>query len=162
MNTTTVVLTIVSVAVAVLSAAVAVLCFMSMRRLAEPHRRFLSALGQIEFPDDLTQYLELLGQVHRRVEDLGVRADALHRVQLRAVSSCGLVHFDAFDHMGGQLSVALALLDHLGNGCILTGLRGRDSFDAYCRRIVDSRPEVDLMPEEEQALREALDGLERR
>jgi hypothetical protein len=64
--------------------------------------------------------------------------------------------------MGGQLSFALALLDHLGNGCILTGLRGRDSFDAYCRRIVDSRPEVDLMPEEEQALREALDGLERR
>lgn len=159
MNTTVLVLIVAAVCLAVISAVISILCYVRVVRMAEPHRRFLEALGQMEFPDDLTAYLELLGQVHRRVEDLRTRADAMDRTQRKAISSCGLVHFDAFDHMGGQMSFALALLDHHGNGMILTGLRARDTFDAYCRRIVEGRSEVDLMPEEEEALQRAMDGL---
>jgi hypothetical protein len=156
------VLLIVSVVLAAAAAVVSIFCYIRVTKLAEPHRRFLAALGQMEFPDDLTAYLELLGQVHRRVEDLRVRADAMDRTQLKAFSSYGLVHFDAFDHMGGLMSFSLALVDHRGSGYILTGLHGRDSFDAYCRRVTEGRTEVDIMPEEAHALREALTGLDGR
>ncbi len=153
---------VILVGAAVLSLAacvVAVSCYLRMVRLAEPHRRFLHALGQMEFPEDLTAYLELLGTVHRRVEDLRARVDAIQQAQQRSFATMGLVKFDAFDHMGGMMSFSLALLDRRGNGCILTGLHGRDSFDAYCRTVRNGRVEHELMPEEIEALNEALGGL---
>ena len=153
------VLAVVAAVLAAFAVGFAALSYARVLRLAEPHRRFLAALGEIEFPEDLTRYLELLGTVHRRVEDNQRRVDQLAEALLGTVSGVGLVKFDAFDHMGGMMSFSLALVDYRGNGVLFTGLHGRDSFDAYCRRVQNGRPEHDVMPEELEALEQALDSL---
>ena len=142
--------------VAIGAVAVAVRLYARVVHLSEAHRRFLAALGQVEFPEDLTRYLEILGTVHVRTEETSRRVDRLAETLRSAVSRIGCVRFDAFDHMGGMMSFSVALLDHRGNGVLITGLHGRDSFDGYCRRIAEGHPPHELMPEESEALAEAL------
>lgn len=127
-------------------------------RLVEPHRRFLAAIGQMEFPDDLTRYLEILGSVHRRVEASEKRMEQIVETLKSAFSNIGLVRFDAFEHMGGRMSFSLALLDHRGDGFVLTGLHGRDSFDAYCSSVQGGRTAHQPMPEEAEAIAQAIGG----
>lgn len=127
-------------------------------RMAEPHRRFLEALGEVEFPADLTEFLSMLGTVHRRVQANEARVDGLANDLRGAITRVGLVRFDAFENMGGQMSFSFALTDDHANGLILTGIHSRSSFDSYCRRVVAGQPEVEISKEEHQALKEALSG----
>jgi hypothetical protein len=160
MGATTVAMVLAGVALVVAGGAVgfAVALYGKATRMAEPHRRFLESLGKMEFPEDLTQFLETLGTVHRRVEDNQRRVDEVIEALRGAITRVGLVRFDAFENMGGMMSFALALVDDRANGVVLTGIHSRNSFDTYCRRVVGGAPEVEVSAEEQQALGEALRG----
>jgi hypothetical protein len=161
MNTTAMIALILGI-VALLGAGVAVgfalTLYARVQKMTEPHRRFLEALGQMEFPPDLTEFLAMLGTVHRRVETNERRVDSVAQALRGAVSRVGFVRFDAFENMGGMMSFALALTDDHANGVVLTGIHSRNSFDTYCRRVLAGTPEVEISGEEQRALSEALQG----
>ncbi|MCX7798759.1 MAG: DUF4446 family protein [Fimbriimonadales bacterium] len=91
----------------------------------------------------------------RALEDLGGRLEsALRRSNRRAA----LVRFDAFEDVGGQQSFALAMLDDLGNGIVLTSLIGRNDCRVYCKPIEDWKSPKNLSPEEREALRLAQEA----
>ncbi len=152
------VLSCVALVAAGVAAAFAVRLYGKAAQMAEPHRRFLESLGKMDFPEDLTQFLEMLGTVHKRVEDNQRRVDGVIEAMKGNISRVGLIRFDAFENMGGMMSFALALLDDRANGVVLTGIHSRNSFDTYCRRIQGGTPEVEVSTEEQQALAEALRG----
>lgn len=156
--TTAMVLSCIALIVAGVAAGFAVRLYTKVAQMTEPHRRFLESLGKMEFPEDLTQFLEMLGTVHRRVEDNQRRVDEVLEAMKGTISRVGLVRFDAFENMGGLMSFALALVDDRANGVVLTGIHSRNSFDTYCRRVQAGVPEVEVSTEEQQALADALRG----
>lgn len=68
----------------------------------------------------------------------------------------GLVRYDAFADVGGRLSYSLALLDGTGDGVVLSAIQGRDETRAYAKQIIAGQGESTLSPEEEDAVRRAL------
>ena len=64
----------------------------------------------------------------------------------------GLVKYDAFSQMGGQLSFWLALLDEKDNGCIINSVHSTEGCYSYTKEIQAGCCKLALGKEEEKAL----------
>ena len=73
-----------------------------------------------------------------------------------AIKRVGVVRFRAFDDMGSDLSYAVALLDSYNDGVILTSIFGREDSRSYVKPVEKGQSTYQLMPEEQQALDEAM------
>ena len=68
----------------------------------------------------------------------------------------GIVKYDAFKEMGGNLSFALCLLDDNNTGFILNTMHGRESSYTYIKEIIKGEAYATLGEEEKEALEKAL------
>lgn len=68
----------------------------------------------------------------------------------------GIVKYNAFKGMGGNLSFVLAMLDDNNSGLILNSVHSREGCYLYMKDVVEGKTEVLLGNEEEEALEQAL------
>ena len=68
----------------------------------------------------------------------------------------GLIKYDAFSQMGGQLSFSLALLDENNNGFIINSVHSTDGCYSYTKEIKNGECAIALGKEEEEALAIAM------
>jgi len=75
-----------------------------------------------------------------------------------AIAYRALVRYDAYNEMSGHQSTSLALLDAERNGVVLSCIAHRDSARLYSKVVREGRGEHELSPEEDEAIRLALEG----
>lgn len=68
----------------------------------------------------------------------------------------GLVKYDAFNQMGGQLSFSLALLDENNNGFIINSVHSTEGCYTYTKEIKNGESSITLGKEEAEALAAAM------
>lgn len=73
-----------------------------------------------------------------------------------AFQKVGLVKYDAFKQMGGQLSFSLALLDENNNGFIINSVHSTDGCYSYTKEIKHGECSISLGEEEKKALNIAI------
>jgi hypothetical protein len=152
--------------VALAAAAVAVVALLGYVALALKVRRLHSAqrvvLGEGERDvvahaaalqagfEDLREYV---GEVAERLDarlaaaEAGVRGAIAHRA---------LVRYDAYNELSGRQSVSIALLDGLRSGVVISCIHHRDQARVYAKQVHEGRSELELSPEEAEAVRLAL------
>ena len=64
----------------------------------------------------------------------------------------GLVKYDAFNQMGGQLSYSLVLLDENDNGFIINSVHSTEGCYSYSKEIRNGENNISLSAEEAEAL----------
>lgn len=84
----------------------------------------------------------------------------LYKKHEKAFQKTGLVKYDAFHQMGGQLSFALALLDENNNGFIINSVHSTDGCYSYTKRITAGVCKQALGKEEEKALSRAMGDID--
>jgi hypothetical protein len=80
---------------------------------------------------------------------------AEHRLD-EAIAYSGLVRYDAYGEMSGRQSTSIALLDARRNGLVLSSIHHRDQARLYAKQVHEGQPELELSPEETEAIRLAL------
>lgn len=68
----------------------------------------------------------------------------------------GIVKYDAFRQMGGQLSFSLVLLDENDNGFILNSVHSTEGCYSYTKEVKNGQCSISLGEEEKQALDMAM------
>jgi hypothetical protein len=134
----------------------------SLRRLRSDQRAILGG----STPQDLVTHAAELdrgfGSLNDYVTDVVAGLDArLAAAEGRldgAVAFRGLVRYDAYNEMSGRQSTSIALLDSRGSGIVISSIHHRDQARLYAKQVVDGRAELELSPEEEEAMRAALSG----
>ena len=96
------------------------------------------------------------------VQDAAARLDERvgateHRLD-GAMAYRALVRYDAYGEMSGRQSTSIALLDANRSGVILSSIHHRDQARLYAKQVLNGRPELELSPEEDEAIRLALAG----
>jgi len=76
----------------------------------------------------------------------------LYRNFEKAFQKIGVVKYDAFAQMGGQLSFCLALLDENDNGFILNSVHSAEGCYTYTKEIQHGECSISLSDEERKAL----------
>jgi Protein of unknown function (DUF4446) len=152
--------------IAIAAAALAVVALLGCAALALSVRRLRGAqkvvLGEGERDvvahaaaiqggfEDLREYV---GEVAEHLEqrlggvELGLRGAISHRA---------LVRYDAYNELSGHQSVSLALLDGTHSGVVLTCIHHRDQARVYLKQVHEGNGELELSPEEAEAVRLAL------
>lgn len=80
----------------------------------------------------------------------------LYKNMESAFQKIGLVKYDAFNQMGGQLSFCLALLDENNNGFIINSVHSTEGCYSYTKEIKMGESSIPLGKEEEEALAMAM------
>jgi len=103
-----------------------------------------------------------VAELERTVYDTAERLDArLARVEhtLRGVIAYrALVRYDAYNELSGQQSMSIALLDDKRSGIVLSCIHHRDQARVYGKQVHEGRSELELSPEEAEAVRIAVSG----
>ena len=76
----------------------------------------------------------------------------------RALRDLAIVRYDALQEMSGQLSFSLALLNAKGDGVVLSSINGRAETRTYAKPVVAGHGQLELSPEEAQAVQSARLG----
>jgi hypothetical protein len=75
-----------------------------------------------------------------------------------AIAYHSLVRYDAYGEMSGRQSTSIALLDASRSGIVLSSIHHRDQARLYAKQVNGGRGELELSPEEDEAIRLALEG----
>lgn len=147
--------------VAIVALAVAITATVRLRRLRADQTVVLggTATDLVGHSAELQRGFEAL---HTYVEDVARRLDdrlATAEVRLdEAIAYRGLVRYDAYNEMSGRQSTTIALLDASRSGIVLSSIHHRDQARLYAKQVRDGRGELELSPEEEEAIRVATTG----
>ena len=94
------------------------------------------------------------------VDDAGRRLDGRlsgAETALRGtIAHRALVRYDAYNELSGRQSVSIALLDDEQSGIVLSCIHHRDQARVYAKQMHGGQPELELSPEEAEAVRLAL------
>ncbi len=105
---------------------------------------------------------ELANSINARTDNaITDRIEKLEAKSLSNLSHVGIVNFDAFDDVKGNMSFSLTLIDDCGDGFIITSLYGHNSNNTYVRKITLGEASVKLLKEEEQSLEMAKSGVKK-
>lgn len=100
--------------------------------------------------------------LHQYVEDISGRLDQrMTTAEQRldgAIAYTSLVRYDAYREMSGHQSMSIALLDSTRSGIVLTAILHRDQARLYAKQVHAGRGELELSPEEDEAIKLALQG----
>lgn len=80
----------------------------------------------------------------------------LYKNMESAYQKIGIVKYDAFNQMGGQLSFSLALLDENNNGFILNSVHSTEGCYCYTKEVKLGESALSLGTEEAEALAMAI------
>jgi hypothetical protein len=152
------VLAVAAAAVAVVSL---VLAFVAVLRLAALKRSLLVLQGDATHGTLLTAVDRHVGAVDDLRAEVASIESGLARVRgdlAEALRHVSVVRYDAFSDMGGRMSFSAALLDDAGDGIVLTAINGRSETRAYAKGVRGGESDVQLSPEESQAVEHALNG----
>jgi hypothetical protein len=147
--------------IAVVACAVAALLLLTtfylliqLRRIRRGQKLVLGSDQQdmVEYAVGLLARVEAVegraGQVEDGVARIGARIDG-------CLQRLSLLRYDALDGAGGRQSVSMALLDSAAKGVVLTAIQDREYARIYVKQVVDGQSDVELSPEERQALDQA-------
>ena len=124
-------------------------------RLSRIHR----SLALLEAVEGRETVVDVMGRAVAEVHHLRADLRALDtelgqtRAQLAlALRHVSVVRYDAFGDMGGRFSFSAAVVDDSGDGLVITSIHGRTETRTYLKGIANGVPDIELSPEEQQAL----------
>jgi hypothetical protein len=148
--------------VALVALILGVVLAVKLRRVRAAQTVVLGASGRDDLVAHASELQTAFEALHARVEEVAERLDARMAVAEDrldgAVAYRALVRYDAYNEMSGHQSTSLALLDAGGDGVVLSCIAHRDTARLYCKQVHGGRGEHELSPEEDEAIRLALDG----
>lgn len=141
----------------------AVVCFV-MALLASFRLKALEARWKMAFRNTAGNSIEeaisgrlvVVEGMDRRVKSLESHAVQTDAQLAQCHQRIGVVRYDAYDDLGGQQSLSLAVMDNADNGIVITSVLGRQSQRTYAKKIVKGRSDSPLSPEEKQAIVDAF------
>jgi hypothetical protein len=148
--------------VAVVALLFAVVLAVKLRRMRAAQRAVLGNEGGTDLVThaatlqgafvDLREWVE---ETARGLENRMAGAD-------RRIDGCvtyrSLVRYDAYGEMSGRQSSSVALLDAHHSGVVMSSILHRDQARVYVKQIHEGESELELSPEEREAIARALAG----
>jgi hypothetical protein len=148
--------------VAVVALLGCLILWISLRRLRTSQRAVLGEHGErdvIGHAVDLQQaFAALRDYVDDVVQRLDARLGTAETALDQTIAHRSLVRYDAYNEMSGRQSMSIALLDASHSGIVVSSIHHRDQARLYAKQVHGGRGELELSPEEAEAIRLAVSG----
>jgi hypothetical protein len=162
LSSTTGIVALAAAGVAVVALVLSVLLAVRVRRLRAAQLALLGDAG----PQDLVAHAAAVTGEFRLLQEttqetVDRMTDRLAQAERRldgAIAYRGMVRYDAYNEMSGHQSTSIALLDASRSGVVLSSIHHREQARLYAKQVRDGESELELSPEEAEAVRLAMSG----
>jgi hypothetical protein len=135
---------------------IVIICMIQMRKLYRRYDYFMRGKDAETLEDIIMDQMEVISEL--KAEDRANK-DSLRNTNKNyrsAFQKFGLVKYNAFKGMGGNLSFVMALLDYTNTGFVLNSVHSREGCYVYIKEVDRGETDVLLGSEEKDALEQAL------
>lgn len=135
---------------------VVIVCIVKMRKLYRSYDYFMRGKDAETLEDMIVKQMEDI--ITLKAEDRSNK-DSIRTINKNIRASYqkfGMVKYNAFKGMGGNLSLAFAMLDYTNTGFVLNSVHSREGCYLYLKEVDRGQTEVLLGSEEKEALEQAL------
>lgn len=143
-------------AIIILFVIIIVLC-VTMAKLSKKYKKFMGGKNAKSLEKDIIGLYEDNRLIKASMEKNRMDIENLSKKLEGAFQKIGIVKYDAFNQMGGQLSFSLALLDENDNGFIINSVHSTEGCYSYTKEIKNGLCDISLGDEEKKALDIAMD-----
>lgn len=140
---------------------VVIICIVQMKKLYRRYDYFMRGKDAETMEEMIIHQMEEIAELKsqdRANKDMIRTANKNMRASFQKV---GIVRYNAFKGMGGNLSFAIALLDYTNTGFVLNSVHSKEGCYVYLKEVECGTTEVLLGNEEKEALEQALGYKER-
>jgi hypothetical protein len=128
-----------------------------LRRLAADQRRAFDGV-EVDVLATLARHARRLDGLDGDVTGVRDHSESVRAGLGHALSRIGVVRYDAFENVGGELSFSLALLDEHDDGLVLSSINGRADGRTYLKVVAGGTSASQLSDEERAAVVAATHG----
>lgn len=135
---------------------IVIVCIVKMRKLYRSYDYFMRGKDAETLEDMIVKQMEDI--ITLKAEDRSNK-DSIRTINKNIRASYqkfGMVKYNAFKGMGGNLSFAFAMLDYTNTGFVLNSVHSREGCYLYLKEVDRGQTEVLLGSEEKEALEQAL------
>lgn len=140
---------------------VVIICIIKIKQLYRRYDYFMRGKDAETLEDmiinQMNEIVELKSQDRANKDSIRIA----NKNSRAAFQKYGVVRYNAFKGMGGNLSFALAMLDYTNTGFVLNAVHSREGCYLYLKDVDRGETEVLLGNEEKEALEMALGYKER-
>lgn len=140
---------------------VVIICIFKIRKLYRRYDIFMRGKDAETLEDIIIQQLDDITELRAQDRANKDSIRVANKNSRAAFQKFGMVKYNAFKGMGGNLSFALAMLDYTNTGFVINSVHSREGCFLYLKEIDRGETEVALGSEEKEALEQALGYKER-
>lgn len=149
-------------AVAVIALICCAALMLSLRRMRRAQRLVLGEQGQEDLVAHAARLQDAFEALRTYVDDVAIRLDGrlegVEAAMRGTIAHRALIRYDAYNELSGHQSLSIALLDEERSGIVLSCIHHRDQARVYAKQVHSGEGELELSPEEAEAVRVALSG----
>ena len=138
----------------------AIVLAFKLRRLRSAQKAVLGSSGQRDLVVHAQQlekgFTDMRDWVEESIEHFERRMQATEARLDGCVAYRSLVRYDAYNELSGHQSSSLALLDARKSGVVVSSIVHRDQARLYVKQLHEGESEIELSPEEQEAVDTAL------
>lgn len=127
-----------------------------LNKVTRQYKALMKGAEGRDLEDLLMANAKTLEHVLFKMELIDQRLKTMEQVTEKCIQRVGIVRFNAFKEMGGDLSYSIALLDKKGNGVVISSIYSRDDARSYAKPIKAGKSAYKLSEEEELAIHRTI------
>lgn len=129
-----------------------------VKHVEERYRKFMQGAKPRSLESQIQELIKTVSDLQGTALDQGRDIKTLFSRNENNFQKMGLVKYDAYSEMGGKLSFCLAMLDEKNNGFLMNSVHSSTGCYSYTKRIRRGKCNIELSPEEQEALTKAMVG----
>lgn len=142
--------------VMLISLVIAIIALVKYSKLSKKYKKFMGGNDAKALESHIMNLISLNEENSDKIEENKEEIKELYRRQKYNYQKIGMIKYDAFQEMGGNLSFALTLLDENNDGFIINSVHNIQSSYCYAKEVKDGKCSINLSEEETIALERAL------
>lgn len=127
-------------------------------RMLKKYKKLINGMEAPDFEETLEAHMDTVNKALAKTREVESYYRLVKKMAENSVQHVGLVRFNAFSNTGSDLSFAVALLDHHGDGVVLSSIFGRNESHAYAKPVSKGESSYNLSDEEREAINKALEN----
>ena len=128
-------------------------------RLEINYKIFMRGKNGKSLENSFQQHFDELDLLHEQSELINKRMTYIEKSYNKSYTKVGIIKYDAFKELGGNLSFALTLLNDANTGFVLNCIHSREGSYTYIKNIIKGDSELPLSEEEAKSVETAMYSL---
>ena len=144
--------------VAVISIIISLVLLSKLNSLKKRFVDFTGGNGEVNLEENILEYRKRVEAVDEKYSTLKSSVERLNEDINKCVKKVGVVRYNPFDEMGGNLCFTAALLDGEDDGIVLNGIHSRTGSFTYAKPVEAGVSTYVLSEEEQKAIDKAREN----